>query len=91
MSNARKPKSAARVEALEEAVQFEYDGRTYEIRPTAEWSLDTIEAAEDGKAVTFVRNLLGADQWAAFKAKPRTAADLEALSKAMAEAAGLGN
>jgi hypothetical protein len=95
MSNTRRPRpqaaKAVKAEALETAIQFEFEGVTYTIPPTSEWSVEALEAAEDGKVITFVRSVLGPEQWAAFKAVPRKAADLDRFGDALMEAAGLGN
>ncbi len=91
MSNTQKARAAIKAEALSEAVEFEYDGLSYDIPAADDWPVAVLTAVEEGKAATFVRALLGPEQWAAFNAKPRTVRDLNGLAEALAEAAGLGN
>ena len=68
---------------------FTYDGVKYTVDNTMDWDLDVLEAIEDDKIVTIVRALLGPDQWAKFKAKPRKVTDLNELFEAIAKAVGL--
>lgn len=91
MANTRKAAAAkaAKVEAFDETHEVEFDGETYMIPPSSQWSISAIEAYEDGKVVTMVRAILGTEQWERFKRKPRTAADLGSLFEAMQEALGL--
>lgn len=73
-------------------VTFEHEGTSYTIPAPAEWSLDAIEAFEDEKIVTLVREVLGAAQWKAYKAeKRRTASDLESLFGSIEKALDSGN
>lgn len=73
-------------------ITFTHEEQTYSISPASEWSLDAIEAYEDEKIVTLVREILGAKQWKTYKAqKPRTAADLEALFASIEKALNSGN
>lgn len=78
-----------KAEATGESIPFSYDGEEYVIPPSSEWSLDIIEAYEDGKVVKTVKTLLGDEQWAKFKSTPRTVADLGALFEAIQEATGV--
>lgn len=85
-------KAAARkAEATDEPIAFEFEGETYEIPASADWPLSAVEALEDEKGVRFARELLGPEQWAAFRSVPRTVGDLDRFAQAMQEAAGLGN
>lgn len=68
---------------------FTFDGVKYSVDNTMDWDLDVLEAVEDDKIVTIVRALMGPDQWAKFKSKPRKVADLNALFEAIAKAVGL--
>lgn len=70
---------------------FDYDGVTYTVPDADEWSLDALEAYEDGKVATLIREILGSAQWATFKSKPRKIADLNGLFEAAQEALGAGN
>lgn len=81
----------ARAEALASSVTVHYDGTDYTIPAATEWDLDVLEAFEDGKILTCVRALFGADQWAAFRSSHSTVADLSDLMEAVQEALGSGN
>ena len=70
---------------------FTFEGAKYTIPEADEWSLDALEAYEDGKVATLIREILGAAQWATFKSKPRTVADLTALFEAAQVAMSAGN
>lgn len=83
--------SAAKAEALKTETSFDYDGVTYTLAPSAEWDLDVLDAFEGGQIATAVRLLLGDDQWATFRSKPRKVRDLNELFAAVQKAAGLGN
>jgi hypothetical protein len=53
-----------------------YDGETYEIPPQSEWDLEVLELFERGQTLTPTRTLVGEEQWAKFKSKPRKVKDL---------------
>lgn len=72
-------------------VSFTYDEHDYTIPSADEWSVDVIEAFEDGKTATLLRALLGASQWSAFKSKPRTMTDLNGIFEAANKALDSGN
>lgn len=72
-------------------VSFEHDEETYTIPTADEWSLSALEAFEDGKHTTLMREILGPVQWAMFKKKPRVIADVNALFSAAEEAIDSGN
>lgn len=77
-----------KAEALGESFSVDFDGVAYTIEPATEWDLDVLEAIEDGKMTTALRTLLGREQWATFKAKRRTAADLGTFYSAVEQAIG---
>lgn len=79
-------KTPAEAEAREEALEFEFEGTTYTVPAPNTWSLDVLEAYEEGRIVAVVKGVFGEAQYAAFKAaKPRTVGDLTALFEAMQE------
>ncbi len=53
-----------------------------------DWSLEALEAFEEGKSVVALRELLGTKQWAEVKAKRPKGRDLGELMDTVAEAAG---
>jgi hypothetical protein len=79
----------AKAEATKVRPAFTFDGVKYSVDNTMDWDLEVLEAVEDDKIVSIVRALLGPDQWAKFKAKPRKVADLNDLFQAIAKAVGL--
>ncbi|WP_229398173.1 hypothetical protein [Micromonospora okii] len=80
---------AARAEATETATTFDFDGESYSVAPSNQWDLDALDAFESGRILTAVRLILGADQLARFRSKPRTIGDLDALFDAAQKAAGI--
>lgn len=80
---------AARAEATGQPTTFEYDGETYTVAPSKSWNLDALEAFETGHMLTAVKLILGADQLARFRTKPRTIGDLDTLFDAAQKAAGI--
>lgn len=68
-----------------------YDDIDFTIPAAEDWSLDAIEAYEDGKIATLIREILGAEQWARFKEKPRTVSDLQGFMQAFEKATDSGN
>ena len=70
---------------------FEYDGETYSVPPADDWSLEALEAVDEGKMTTAVRELLGEEQYAKFKSGGRrTVGDLGKLFEAAGEAVNGG-
>ena len=65
----------------------------FTVPPSSKWSVELFELLEDDKPIAMTRELLGADQWAKFKAADPvpTLTDLTALLTTITTAAGLGN
>jgi hypothetical protein len=83
-------KSATAAEALGEIrLPVEFAGVTYEVPPTSEWSYDALEAYEDGKIAGFIREILGAEQHAKFKATKPKVSDLSGFIEAIQKALGI--
>ena len=69
---ARKPANPTAAEALGDRIPYTYGGESYLVLPSIEWSYDALEAFESGKLATFLREILGEEQHARFKAtKPK--------------------
>lgn len=81
--------NTVKAEAKNTKPTFTFDGVKYTVDNTMDWDLEVLEAVEDDKIVTIVRALMGPDQWAQFKSKPRKVTDLNALFEAIAKAVGL--
>lgn len=71
-------------------VKFEHNSVTYEIPPAEDWTVDALEAFEDGKLATLLREILG-DSWAAFKATKPKVSDLADLFASAEKALNAGN
>lgn len=82
---------SAKDEAFAKETIFSYDGLEFIVAPASDWSLDALEAFEDQRMISFLRELLGPEQWASFKEKPRTSADVEGLVNALMEASSTPN
>jgi hypothetical protein len=62
-------------EALGDKVPFSHNGVDYLLDPASEWDADALEQYENGKIMTFLRMILGEEQYARFKAtKPKVGA-----------------
>lgn len=83
------PSNPIKAEALNEPLNFDYDGESYTVAPSAAWDLDVLESVEEGKMTLACRALLGPAQWATFRSKPRTASDLGSLFEAITAAMGV--
>jgi len=84
----RPSSSPVRAAAAGTGVDVEFEDVTYTVPPSAEWDLDAIEAAEEGRAVMSTRLILGAEQWAEFRKHHRTFGDLERFMSAVQEVVG---
>lgn len=82
-------KSPTAAEALAQPVSFEFEGVTYSVPSTSEWSYDALEAFEEGRLTAFLRELLGDEQHAAWKATKPTVGKLGDLVGAMQKALGI--
>ncbi|QDQ97983.1 hypothetical protein [Tomitella fengzijianii] len=67
----RRPRPQVRREAEgDDTVQIDYRGHTYTVPADQDdWSIDALEAFERNHVVAGVRELLGPEQWARFKAR----------------------
>jgi hypothetical protein len=74
-------------EALGDKVPFTHNGVDYLLDPASEWDVEALEQYENGKIMTFLRMILGAEQYARFKAtKPKVGAVnafMEGIQKAL--------
>ena len=67
-------KSAAAAEALGESIPFTFEGETFSVAPSSEWSFDALEAYESGRILAFLREILAEESWAKLRAlKPKAA------------------
>lgn len=82
-------KSPTAAEALGEKIHFIFGGIEYLVAPTSEWSYDALEAFEDGKVTTFLREVLGADEHAKYKATKPRVSDVGDFVTALQKALGI--
>jgi hypothetical protein len=68
---------------------FTYDGEQWTMKPTDEWDIEIFEMIEDSKLVSAVREILGAKQWARFKAKKRKVKDFSDIYDKIQEVMGV--
>jgi hypothetical protein len=84
---------AARAEAGQETFAFTLFGETYEVRPTADWPLESQNRLAEGEIAGALPGLLvgGADTYRALCAAGATIGDMTDLFNAVAKWAGLEN
>ena len=68
-------------------VTFTHEGGEYTVAKASFGDLDVVEPWEDGKYVIAVRELLGPEQWRAFRSTDRTYSDCLSLFSAALDAA----
>jgi hypothetical protein len=79
-------------EAHGKTATVEFRDETFTVsREYDDFSIDFVEALEDGKSVGIVRGALGPDQWRTVKAMDLKVSDLRELSDAIAAAMGFGS
>lgn len=83
-----KATKALAAEAEDNPVEFEFEGEKYVVAAYENWPIEAGEAYEDGKFLTFIRELFG-EQYATFRSKPRTIKEVRAFAEAMNDAAGV--
>lgn len=92
---ARKTVPSAKIEAATsddvEPIAFTWRGVEFHVLPSDEWSVDVLEAWEDGKAVGTIRGILG-DEYETFHALNPKTRDLAEFTEALwAAVGGKGN
>lgn len=77
------------MEPAPETTTFSWDDQEWTIPAQGDaWPFEAVEAMEQGKALTFVRLILGPEQMRRFTSKQRTAGEGADLMRAIIEAAG---
>lgn len=74
-----------------EAFAVEFNGETYEVPPAEDWDLDVLEAIDDNKLTHALKALLGADQYAKFRAANRKVKDLGSFFEVAGKKVNAGN
>lgn len=82
-------KNATAAEALAEKVPFTHNGVEYSLDPSTEWDIEALEAFENGKIMTFLRLILGAEQYAAYKATKPKAGEVNGFLEGIQKALGI--
>jgi hypothetical protein len=83
---------ARKDEAHEKTVAVEFRGETFEVsREYDDWSVEFLEALEDGRSVGIVRGALGPSQWRVVRGMELKVSDLRELSDLIAAAMGFGS
>lgn len=66
--------TAAKAEATNATVPFEFEGQSYTVVPTSEWDIEVLESMEEGKITAVLRAILQDDGYSIFRAtKPNIA------------------
>lgn len=82
-------KKALADEAGKKEVTFEYNDIEFTIPPGKLWPLDAVEAQEQGKMLTAVKELIGADKYAELRKTCKTLEDFEDFCDALFDAVDL--
>ncbi|WP_336628443.1 MULTISPECIES: hypothetical protein [unclassified Microbacterium] len=86
---ARKTANPIAAEAVHALIEFSYDGETYAVTPTNDWTLDALEAFEDGKVLTLLREVLAEDGYSKFRQSHNAVADIQGFMAALQKAQGI--
>lgn len=77
------------VEALSDGtLAVAFRGDTFVVPVIDEWTIEALEAFENGKGVQLLKQLLGQKQWARFRRSYGKKKDVDDLAEAIAEAGG---
>lgn len=82
-------KPAAAHEALGEKIPFSYRDVDYLVDPTSEWDFEAVENFENGRIATFLRLVLGDEQYAAMKKTNRTVGEVDTFAEELQKALGI--
>lgn len=82
-------KNPIAAEATHALIEFEYDGETYAVLPTNDWTLDALEHFEDGKVLSLLREVLAEGGYAKFRASHNAVADIQGFMAALQKAQGI--
>ncbi|QDF14187.1 tail assembly chaperone [Microbacterium phage GardenState] len=86
---ARKTANPIAAEALSLNIAFVFEGREYSAPPTSEWSIDALEAFENGRILAMLRLILSDEDFSAFRSRHNKVAELNAFITAMQKAQGI--
>jgi hypothetical protein len=91
MSEPTQPNPQKAEAKADESTVFSFDGDDYLIPSSDDWDLDALDQYEQGHDLSFMRLLIGPDQWATFRKKHKNRKQLSDLYEAWQKALNLGN
>jgi hypothetical protein len=71
--------------------EFEFEGNAYTVPHPDDWTIDVVEAYEEGKLITAVRHILGPVQWKQYKLRHPKAKVAGDFIEAMFEDSGVNS
>lgn len=89
MATTKTTKNPIAAEALHSNIEFEYDGESYAVIPTNDWTLDALEHFEDGKVLSLLREVLAEGGYAKFRQTHNAVGDIEGFMAALQKAQGI--
>lgn len=92
MATTRKPSNPTAAEALAEAAAnptFDFEGATYHVIPTDDWTIDTLEAFENQHLVAMIRGSLTAESYAQLRERHSKVSELNGFVAALAPVLGV--
>jgi hypothetical protein len=66
-----------------------WKGKTYRVVPSAEWTIETLEAMEDGKMTHMLRGMLAGDGYTRLRETKPLISDLQDLFEKIQKALGI--
>lgn len=81
--------TARQSESTGTPIAFEHEGQSLAVLAPSEWTVEALEAYEEGKVTTFLRAIMTPAAWAEFKTRAPKVSDLQGLVVSIQAAAGL--
>ncbi len=81
----------ARNEALDTPITVTWKGKTYKVVPASKWTIEVLEAVEDGKVTYILRTVLEDDGYARFRATKPLASEVAEFFEKISEKVASGN
>lgn len=76
-------------EALSTDIVFSFEGREYTVPASSEWTIDALEAFENGRILAMLKELLTDEDYAAFRKRHNKVSELNAFMLALQKAQGI--
>jgi hypothetical protein len=76
-------------EATDKPITVTWKGKTYRVIPSTEWTIETIEAMEDGKMTHMLRGMLADDGYARLRETKPLLPDLTDFFEKVQKALGI--